>query len=93
MKIKEDLKKIEYHYSVAKGLLQINLEHKAKYELFTTMSVELYDMSLDLLNNRNTKVKEQKLKDLIEEVHNRLKSPIKEEENKSDLNDNYQENY
>jgi hypothetical protein len=73
---KETINKIKHHYDIANELIKINQINKAKQELFNKMSKELYDISLDLIDNRNLKVKNHKLKLLISKV---LKS----------INDNY----
>lgn len=78
--------KIKQHYEIALNLIKIGKTTKAEHELFNKMPSELYDESLDIMDNRNLKVKDPGLKALIREVHESL-SPIDEEEKDSDIND------
>ena len=71
---------IKKHYEIALNLINIGQMSKAKFELYNKMNRELYDESLDLLDNRNMKykLKSGDLKSLIDEVH-QLISDHKEE--------------
>lgn len=80
----DNLQIIKNHYGIALKLINSNQESKARSELFNKMDGDLYDKSLDILDNRNLKVKEKKLKSLIDEVHNKL-STKEDEENEDDL--------
>ena len=71
MNKKEATKILEYYIEVKK-LLDIDEIKRACHVLYTTMPVHLYDLSLDLLFNRNIKSKYKELRDLIEEVDTRL---------------------
>ena len=77
---------IKQHYEIAFGLINLGKISKAEHELFNKMPKELYDESLDLMDNRNLKVKDPKLKALIRKVHESL-SPVDEEEKDSDISD------
>ena len=90
---KEQEKQIKFHYEIALDLLLLNQIVKAKHELYNKMNKELYDVSLDLMDNRNMgNIKAKDLKALILEVHEML---VDSEENneESDLNDNFNKLY
>jgi len=78
---------IKNHYEIALNLINLKEIKKAKLELYNKMPIELYDESLDILNNRNLKFKNRKLKQLIENVHS-LINDINEQEKESNINDN-----
>ena len=68
----ENLDLIRQYYTISQDLIKLNLKHKARHEIYNAMPVNLYDLSLDILNNRNSTIKDPKLKELIEEVNNNL---------------------
>jgi len=78
---------IKNHYEIALNLINLKEIKKAKLELYNKMPIELYDESLDILNNRNLKFKNRKLKQLIENVHS-LINDYNEQEKESNINDN-----
>ena len=89
---KEEEKQIKYHYEIALELIMINQMNKAKYELYNKMNAQLYDISLDLMDNRNMNaIKAKDLKGLIIEVHEMI-AEYKEEDD-SELNDNFNQMY
>lgn len=84
MSQEEEIKK---HYEIALNLIKLNQLEKAKKELFNKMPIELYDLSLDIMDNRNLINRNIELRKLITEVHNKLE-PI-ELDRESDIQDNF----
>ena len=82
--------KIEEYYSRTLEYIQKNDLNKALKVLHNEMPMELYDASLDLLDNRNVDVKHLKVKELVIIVDNLLNKNSSEEEGSfSDLNDGF----
>jgi len=77
---------IKNHYEIALNLINLKEIKKAKLELYNKMPIELYDESLDILNNRNLKNKNKKLKELIDKVHEKI-NDYNDKEKESNLND------
>ena len=89
---KEQEQQIKYHYEIALELIMINQMSKAKLELYNRMNADLYDISLDLMENRNMNaIKAKDLKGLIVEVHEMIQEY--KEEDDSELNDNFNQMY
>ena len=84
---KEVIDKIKYHYEIANNLIDVDKINKAKYELFVKMSKNLYDISLDIMDNRNLINNNIDLKKLIIKTHNKLEP--KELDKESDIDDNF----
>ena len=80
--------KIKDHYEIALNLIKIGQISKAEHELFNKMPRHLYDDSLDLLDNRNLKMKNHELKSLIRKVHELLMPEEGIEDKESDITDN-----
>jgi len=81
------LLKIEDYYNKTLQYLQQNDIKSALYIIHNEMPVDLYDKSLDIMDNRNDKNSNDKLKNLIQTVDNLLykESDIDEESNLDDL--------
>jgi len=79
--------KIKNHYEIALNLINLGQISKAEHELFSKMPGELYDESLDLLDNRNLKMKNPVLKALIRKVHELLMPEEEIEDKESDITD------
>ncbi len=93
MLTKEQQKEIKYHYEIALELIMLNQMTKAKLELYNRMNSNLYDLSLDLMENRNRdNIKAKDLKGLIIEVHEMIQE-YKEEDEDSELNDKFNNLY
>ena len=89
---KEQEKQIKYHYEIALELIMLNQMTKAKLELYNRMNADLYDVSLDLMENRNMgNIKAKDLKGLIIEVHEMIQEYKQEDD--SELNDNFNKYY
>lgn len=80
-----NLEKIKEYYSKALGLIQSNRSDLATKILYKQMPVDLYDLSLDILFNKNEDFKDNELRELIHIVDGLL-NQNKPEENK-DLKD------
>ena len=83
----EELDLIEVFYKRAFIFLSSNCKKEAKTVLYNKMPLKLYDISLDILNNRNNKFVNNSLRNLIIRVDDLLTD--KEDEITSDLSDNY----
>ena len=89
---KEQEKQIKHHYEIALELIMLNQMTKAKLELYNRMNADLYDVSLDLMENRNMgNIKAKDLKGLIIEVHEMIQEYKQEDD--SELNDNFNKYY
>ena len=89
---KEQEKQIKHHYEIALELIMLNQMVKAKLELYNKMNADLYDVSLDLMENRNMgNIKAKDLKGLIIEVHEMIQEYKQEDD--SELNDNFNKYY
>lgn len=87
------LKKINDSYSKALKFLQKDDYKSAVKELRENLDVHLYDISIDILFNRNeysTSKEFDDIKQLIKMVDNKLTYFYKEKENNVDLEDNFQ---
>lgn len=90
---KSNLQKISECYSKALEFLQRGNYKLAVKELRENLDVELYDVSLDILYNRNDNSidKEfEELKQLIKMVDNKLTYYSRKKESTSDLEDKFQ---
>jgi hypothetical protein len=76
----EIINKIKHHYEIANELIKLNQINKAKQELFNKMSKELYDISLDLIDNRNLVNKNSDLRKLVIDVHNKFEPQDKQDD-------------
>jgi thymidylate synthase len=73
-------KQIEEYYTRTLEFIQKDDMKSALKVIHNQMPVDLYDSSLDLLDNRNVDVKHLSLKELITMVHNLLDKESIEEE-------------
>ena len=76
----DDIEQIKNHYEIALELINLNQLNKARHELYNKMNDRLYDLSLDLMDNRNISNSNKEIKNLICEVHNKLGGDINEYE-------------
>lgn len=77
---------IRDYYSKALGYIQINKSDLATKILYKEMPVDLYDLSLDILFNKNEDFKDNDLRELIHMVDGLLNQSSRSEETK-DLRD------
>lgn len=76
--IKANLILIENYYNRALTYIQSDDYRSAMYLLYNIMPQELYDLSLDVMDNRNLANKRQGLKELIVTVDNLLNREVDE---------------
>lgn len=68
----EDFVKIKDYYTRALQLLESDEPTKGGKVILNEMPVRLYDMSLDILDNKNGEFSDQELRTLIDTVDKRL---------------------
>lgn len=76
--IEANLILVENYYNRALTYIQSDDYKSAMYLLYNIMSKELYDLSLDVMDNRNLANKRKGLKELIQTVDNLLHREIDE---------------
>ena len=88
--MKEKLRKIEEYYMTAWKHLVKNDVKSATLTLYNRMPFDLYDLSLDILYNRNLEFSNEELRHLIEKVDNKLCEESQTEESLEEDNFNGQ---
>ncbi len=87
----EIVAQIQDYYNKALKFIQKNDTKSATKVLHNEMPVILYDLSLDIMDNRNADFSQNDLRELIIMVYNMLEQPTEVDE-QSDILDSFQNN-